>query len=45
MQPNFSSESIDIIIAVIIYLAAFSLLIRGILTKILSGNKKKEVKA
>lgn len=45
MQPNFSSESTDIIIAVIIYLAAFSLLIRGILTKILSGNKKKEVKA
>lgn len=31
MQPNFSSESTEIIIAVIIYLAAFALLMRGII--------------
>lgn len=33
MQPDFVKEIIDIIIAVIIYLAAFSLLIRELLTR------------
>lgn len=38
MQPNFSSESTDIIIAVIIYLAAFALLMKGVITKVLKGK-------
>lgn len=45
MQPNFSSESTDIIIAVIIYLAAFALLTRGLIVKILTGRNRKEGKA
>ena len=44
MQPNFSSESTDIIIAVIIYLAAFALLMKGVIQKILkSGAREKNV--
>ena len=43
MQPAYSSETIDIVIAVIIYLAAFALLMRGIITKAVSGHKGKEV--
>lgn len=42
MQPAYSSETIDIVIAVIIYLAAFALLMRGIITKAVSGHKEKE---
>ncbi|MBQ7583308.1 MAG: ABC transporter permease [Lachnospiraceae bacterium] len=42
MQPNFSSESTDIIIAVIIYLAAFALLMKGVIQKILKGGMKQE---
>ena len=42
MQPAYSSETIDIVIAVIIYLAAFALLMRGIITKAVSGHKGKE---
>lgn len=34
MQPQFSTENINIIIAVIIYLAAFALLLRGYLNRI-----------
>ncbi len=49
MQPNFSSESTDIIIAVIIYLAAFALLMKGVITGILKKTMKsgddKEAKA
>ena len=45
MQPNFSSETINIIIAVIIYLAAFALLMRMVLGKLLSGKGRKEGKA
>ncbi len=45
MQPNFSSESTDIIISVIIYLAAFSLLVRQFIVKILAKRKDKEAKA
>ncbi len=33
MQPEFAKEMIDIIIAVIIYLSAFSLLMRGMISK------------
>ena len=45
MQPNFSSESTDIIIAVIIYLAAFALLTRGLIVRLLTGRNRKEGKA
>ena len=48
MQPNFSSETINIIIAVIIYLAAFALLMRGVIMKLLkklSRKSDKEVSA
>ena len=34
MQPEFAKEMIDIIIAVIIYLSAFSLLMRGLIGKL-----------
>ncbi|MBO5550631.1 MAG: ABC transporter permease [Lachnospiraceae bacterium] len=43
MQPNFSVESTDIIIAVIIYLAAFALLMKGVITKLIKGKADKEV--
>ncbi|WP_294500488.1 ABC transporter permease [uncultured Gemmiger sp.] len=42
MQPNYSPETTDIVIAVIIYLAAFALLMRGVITKALSRRKEKE---
>ncbi|MCR5098693.1 MAG: ABC transporter permease [Lachnospiraceae bacterium] len=45
MQPNFSSETINIIISVIIYLAAFALLTKIIIAKFLQKSDKKEVKA
>ena len=42
MQPNFSTETVNLIIAVIIYLAAFSLLVRNMLSKaFMSRNNKK----
>ena len=41
MQPAYSSETIDIVIAVIIYLAAFALLMRGLIAKAVSGHKEK----
>jgi len=41
MQPNFSSETTDIVIAVIIYLAAFALLMRGLISKALSRRGEK----
>lgn len=42
MQPNYSPETTDIVIAVIIYLAAFALLMRGVITRALSRRKEKE---
>ena len=42
MQPEFAKETIDIIIAAIIYLAAFSLLVKSIIAKAFSRNKGKE---
>ena len=41
MQPAYSSETIDIVIAVIIYLAAFALLMRGVIAKAVAGRKQK----
>lgn len=40
MQPEFSTENINIIISVIIYLAAFALLTRNLLSKALSRRDK-----
>lgn len=39
MQPYFAVEMIDIIISVIIYLAAFALLTRGILKRFIKSDK------
>lgn len=39
MQPHFATENIDIIISVIIYLAAFALLTKGIIGKFFKDNK------
>ncbi len=44
MQPDFSSEATDIVIAVIIYLAAFALLMRYLISRALAGRKDKEAK-
>lgn len=41
MQPEFAKEIVDIIISVIIYLSAFSLLFKGLIMK--SLNRKKTV--
>ncbi|MGN0975654.1 MAG: ABC transporter permease [Gemmiger sp.] len=41
MQPTFSAETTDIVIAVIIYLAAFALLMRGVIARAISGRKGK----
>ncbi len=45
MQPEFNQEVINIIIAVIIYLAAFSLLIKNMISSALSGKKEAAVVA
>ena len=45
MQPNFSSEAINIIIAVIIYLSAFGLLMRSMLTEAAKRRKEKKEEA
>lgn len=42
MQPNFSSETTNIIVAVIIYLAAFSLLVRTMLSKAFAKKKSRQ---
>ncbi len=39
MQPEFAKETIDIIISVIIYLSAFSLLIQEIIRKFIKADK------
>ena len=41
MQPEYAKEIIDIIIAVIIYLSAFALLLKGLISRILIRKKKK----
>ena len=38
LQPEYAKEIIDIIIAVIIYLSAFSLLVKGILSRVMKGD-------
>ena len=45
MQPNFSSETTEIIVSVIIYLAAFALLMKMVLGKHLMGKGKEGKKA
>lgn len=42
MQPEYAKETIDIIIAVIIYLSAFSLLMRNLITGFLTRKSRKE---
>lgn len=42
MQPDFSPESVNIVIAVIIYLSAFALLMREKISGFLSGRKRTE---
>lgn len=44
MQPHFSTETVNIIVSVIIYLAAFSLLMRNMLSKAMKKNKKEDGK-
>lgn len=41
LQPEFAKEIIDIIIAAIIYLSAFSLLMREIITRVMSRKRLK----
>lgn len=38
MQPEFAKETIDIIISVIIYMSAFSLLVKTLISKIAAGK-------
>ncbi|EJX06685.1 ABC transporter, permease protein [gut metagenome] len=45
MQPNFSTETINIIIAVIIYLAAFSLLMKNLLSGLARRKREKNEEA
>ena len=42
MQPEYSPETTDIVIAVIIYLAAFALLMRGVISRAFANRKQKE---
>jgi len=44
MQPEFAKEVIDIIISVIIYLAAFSLLLKGLINRLLTWQNTKHDK-
>lgn len=43
MQPEFAKEIIDIIIAVIIYLSAFALLLKGFIKKLLLSQTAKKM--
>jgi ABC-type uncharacterized transport system permease subunit len=45
LQPEFAKEIIDIIIAAIIYLSAFSLLMREIITKVLEAKRRRRAEA
>ena len=45
LQPEYSREIIDIIISVIIYLSAFSLLMRGWISKLLLRNQTDNINA
>lgn len=44
MQPEFAKEVIDIIISVIIYLAAFSLLLKGLINRLLTWQNTRRDK-
>jgi simple sugar transport system permease protein len=39
MQPQFSPEIINIIISVIIYLSAFSMLLKGLINRLLTRQR------
>lgn len=45
MQPHFATEVIDIIVSVIIYLAAFTLLTKGLLSKVIKFKDGKDANA
>lgn len=45
MQPKYATETIDIIIAVIIYLSAFSLLMKQLIFDFMSRKKREEAAA
>lgn len=45
MQPEFAKEIIDIIISVIIYLAAFALILKGLVRRIIKNREAKKAKA
>ena len=45
MQPEFAKEIIDIIISVIIYLAAFALILKGIVHRVIKSREAKKEKA
>jgi simple sugar transport system permease protein len=42
MQPEFSAEMVNVILSVIIYFSAFSLIMRGVVTKLLKRKGSKE---
>jgi simple sugar transport system permease protein len=42
MQPEYAKETIDMIIAAIIYLSAFSLLMRNVISKFLTRKHQRE---
>ena len=42
MQPTFATEYVDIILGVIIYFSAFSLLMKNMIIKILKHKKKEK---
>jgi len=44
MQPQFSPEIINIIISVIIYLSAFSMLLKGLINRILTRQNAERAK-
>ncbi len=43
MQPEFSTEMVNIILSVIIYFSAFALLMRGVISRWLGSKKKKDI--
>jgi len=42
MQPEFSAEMVNVILSIIIYFSAFSLIMRGVVRKFLKRKEKKE---
>ncbi len=44
MQPEFAVETIDIILAVIIYMSAFSLLMKSVISRIIGGRFRRKTR-